>query len=305
MPNPLDLPGPQFLAFYAVLAIVVIAAVFLWRRVRTNGIPVPDLSDPYLLAQLRGGQPEALRVAIVSLMDRGLLQQTAEGQVTAASDEAASLARRPIEQTLLHAFRTPGPAWRLLARGASRDVDMCCDALEEDLKDMGLVANAAIRASDWLTVAGALAIVVGTSGLKIHVALERGRHNIGFLVFLTAAVTVVLLCSLAKRRTAVGDRAIAEAKQRFAGLRDRAGTLAPGGATNEVALVAAVFGVAALPAVVFPFVHEVFPRAQSGAATGGCSASGCGGGSGSSDGGSGSGCGGGGGCGGGCGGCGG
>jgi len=33
-----------------------------------------DLSDPYLIAALRGGTVDVLRVAVISLVDRGLIK---------------------------------------------------------------------------------------------------------------------------------------------------------------------------------------------------------------------------------------
>ena len=72
--NPFDLSGPEFLVFYLSLAAVVIGALVLWRRASESaGAPKIDLADPYLIAYLRGGENEALRVALVSLIDRGLL----------------------------------------------------------------------------------------------------------------------------------------------------------------------------------------------------------------------------------------
>jgi len=60
--NPLDLPGPQFLAFYAFVAVIVLVFLWLVRGAAERG-PVPrvDTSDPFLIADLRGGPDEATR----------------------------------------------------------------------------------------------------------------------------------------------------------------------------------------------------------------------------------------------------
>lgn len=63
--NPFYLPGPQFLLFYTVFAAIVLGGLVFWRR-RAELSPAPariDLSDPYLIAYLRGGEKEVLRVA--------------------------------------------------------------------------------------------------------------------------------------------------------------------------------------------------------------------------------------------------
>ena len=63
--NPFDLPGPQFLLFYIVFAGLVITGLIFWRRRAESSASTPriDLSDPYLIAYLRGGEKEVRRVA--------------------------------------------------------------------------------------------------------------------------------------------------------------------------------------------------------------------------------------------------
>src|SRR5262249_61449642 len=72
--NPFDLRGPEFLLFYLCFSLVVIIAIdFLRRRAESGASPKIDLGDPYLIAYLRGGESEAFRVAVISLVDRGIL----------------------------------------------------------------------------------------------------------------------------------------------------------------------------------------------------------------------------------------
>ena len=72
--NPFDLRGPEFLVFYLFLSAIVIGAVFLLRHVgEKDQAAKPPIDDPYLIAFLRGGAGEALRVTALSLFDRGLL----------------------------------------------------------------------------------------------------------------------------------------------------------------------------------------------------------------------------------------
>ena len=72
--NPFDLRGPEFLVFYIILALSVVGLVVLLRHAFESGqAPKIDLGDPYLIAYLRGGAQEAKRVALVTLIDRGLL----------------------------------------------------------------------------------------------------------------------------------------------------------------------------------------------------------------------------------------
>jgi uncharacterized protein (TIGR04222 family) len=105
--NPLDLPGPQFLAFYAGLAIIVLLLLYVARTIgEANETPMMRFDDPYLIAYLRGGKNEALRVATVSLVDRAILKWEGLTTLSATPHEPA----RPIEQALVRHFAQPALA---------------------------------------------------------------------------------------------------------------------------------------------------------------------------------------------------
>jgi uncharacterized protein (TIGR04222 family) len=72
--NPFNLPNLEFLLFYLCFSVVIIIAMVLFRILAESGDPPKmDLSDPYLIAYLRGGENESVRVAVISLIDRGIL----------------------------------------------------------------------------------------------------------------------------------------------------------------------------------------------------------------------------------------
>ena len=117
MPNPLDLPGPQFLLFYLVVGVAVLVGLWVLRSASEGGAPPRlDTSDPYLIAFLRGGKNEALRVATVSLVDRGLLDIDAKDALHARSG-AADAAARPIDNALLGYFGEPRGATEIFNDG--------------------------------------------------------------------------------------------------------------------------------------------------------------------------------------------
>ena len=61
--NPFDLAGPQFLLFYLVLGGGVILMLGLLRQARESSDTLKvNLAAPYLIAYLRGGKNEALRL---------------------------------------------------------------------------------------------------------------------------------------------------------------------------------------------------------------------------------------------------
>ncbi|MEK6814654.1 MAG: TIGR04222 domain-containing membrane protein [Nitrospirota bacterium] len=140
--------------------------------------------------------------------------------------------------------------------------------------------------------AGAILILVGVALTKVVIAFARGRTNVEFLAALMIA-SVIAVCVVGNAtRTVRGDALLNQLKTRFRWLENRAASIFPGGETNELAILAAVYGLGAVPSILFPYVGKLQPKKRT-SDGGGCgsscsSCSSCGGG----------------GCGGGCGGCG-
>jgi uncharacterized protein (TIGR04222 family) len=298
--NPFDLTGPQFLVFYLGLSALVIIALVLTRKYTESfRAPKLDLSDPYLIAYLRGSAPEALRVAAVSLIDRGLLVATGT-QLKTAEKASPDAVRRPIEKELLHRFKRADEATVIFDDSRLRAT---CKPFEQTLKNAGLLPNEQIQNSRLTRLLIACVIVGGVGSIKLLVALARGRTNVWFLVILMVVTLVIAFKLSFPRLTESGKAMIADLQNLYSGLKDRALLLPTGGATIEPMMLAAVFGVGALAGPSFAYTHSLFPRAANQQAV---SSSSCGSSCGSSC--SSSSCGsscGGGGCGGGCGGCGG
>ena len=296
--NPFYLPGPQFLLFYIIFAGAVIGALIYWRRyAESSQTPKIDVSDPYLIAYLRGGEAEVLRVATVSLIDRGLL--VAEGTTLKRADNVSpGSARRPVEQALLTKYARGGEVSSMFDDYAVRKP---CDAYGAILERAELMPNENVRQARLLRLVIASFLLAGVAFTKLAIALSAGRSNVGFLIMLTIVAIGIAAKVSFPRLTERGKMMIEDVQHLYGGLRDRAMFLAPGGATIEPMMLAAAFGVGALHGEGFTYANRLFPRRGTSnscaAADAGCgsscsSASSCG-----------SSCGGG--CGGGCGGCGG
>lgn len=258
--NPFDLPGPQFLVFYAVLATVtVLVAAIVTRKAESGVPPRVNLSDPYSIAYLRGGKNEALRIATVSLIDRGLLTVHGEKLVT-ASDVAPDLAQRSIERALLEKFKTPDSATAVFN---DRRLEHVCTDYAHTLSHLGLLPSPDDRDARRRHFTTALLVLVGVAGLKLILALMRGRSNVGFLIVMTGVAVVVAYKATHPSRTARGSAFLADLRTMFAGLKDRRLSMLPGGATSEAALLAAVYGLSMLPTDVFPYVQTLYPKAAS------------------------------------------
>ncbi len=137
--NPFDLRGPEFLVFYFFFSAAVIGCITLLRRLDENRESgKPPLDDPYLVAYLRGGEGEAVRVAALSLFDRGLLTfkssgssslfSAGENRLELTDARAIETVKRPIEKRVLSSSLGCSPA-RTLARSGgfvSKLVSACC-----------------------------------------------------------------------------------------------------------------------------------------------------------------------------------
>jgi uncharacterized protein (TIGR04222 family) len=286
--NPFDLTGFGFLSFYLAFGVAFVLGARYWIRMNEHDSarPMPQLSsDPYLIAYLRGGAQEAIKIAIISLVDRGLLEIDKDS-IRAANTDAASLAVRPIERAILSRYAIAGKATKILA-GA--DALPACVAYRKTLVQQGLLPGSAIYRARLKLLLTVYACLLAMSAIKISIAFAQGRHNVGFLVVLTLIFFIPLCASLLKRTTARGDALLSDLKTLFARLLARSKKVVAGGDTNEAALLAAVYGISALSIANFVFIKQLFPTPNgrsTGSDGGGCGSS-CGSSGGSSCGGGG------------------
>lgn len=292
--NPLDLRGPAFLGLYAFLSTVGIIllylaqrGVFLGEQRRASAEGRKHLHDPYLVAYLRGGVREVLHTLVFALNQRKLITNAGENLVARmnSSDSWRALPN-PLESLLMSRLSTAKPMSGLIDDAILKAK---IEDYAEPLRESGLIADEEERARRkpaLLAVAGVLAAL---SLLKIMVALQRGHTNIVFLVILTVIVMASCYAVYRSPKTNAGRRALRDQQSLFGRLKNRVNRMAAQGATNEAVLVAATFGLDALPAAEYPMAAMLHHQSKKGSSS--CS-SGCG-----------SSCGGGG-CGGGCGGCG-
>ena len=249
--NPFDLRGPEFLAFYLVLAAVTLAVLVLHRRGTEAGSPIV-LSDPYEIAYLRGGWQAAVSLAIASLIERDLLIADPFGLAAGVTGEHAG---SPLERRVLERCAEETDPQGLIEdvsiRGATEDIRV-------SLEEQGLLPGPDVqlqrRKRMWL----ALAILVGTAGIKTAVALSRGHTNLAFLMMLTLLATLVTVHLSAPRRTSRGDETLREVGALLAPLRRTAGTQDLGPA--EATLVGAAFGLAAVEGAEWARLARLHPR---------------------------------------------
>ena len=256
--NPFDLRGPEFLLFYAALAALALIVLILARRWSEDGSPPGvDLSDPYLLAYLRAGENEALRVGVLSLLDRGLLVAN-DTKLRWNRPDADRYVRRPIERELLNWFKTESEAADVFTSTICKQT---CEEYAQGLARSGALPDDDRRRARRIRLVIIAGILVIVGIIKILIGLSRNAP-VSFLVGLTVVAAFAAYYTHNPFRTRRGDRLLSDIRLLFSGLRGRAEALRSGRGDSDVTMLAAVFGVAALPAGEFPFVSTLFPRAK-------------------------------------------
>jgi uncharacterized protein (TIGR04222 family) len=296
--NPFELPGPQFLAFYAMLGAVVLYAVHVLKRQAEGGDPVRlPSTDPYLIAYLRAGAVEAVRVGVAVLVDRQLLEFEDGDRVVRRERVRPTHGSNDLERAILEQCDTATRPGDLAA--SQRLLEIARRSYEQPLLRMRLLADSETRLRRSRDAGLAIVVLFVVAAVKVAIGVARNRP-VSFLVLFAFGFSALTLFTIRGRRTVLGERVLADLATLFDALRDRANELRPSTATGELALLMAVFGMGAVPIGAFPFVRAFRPATTNTSSS--CGTSGCGSSSGSSCGGGGSSCGGGGG---GCGGCGG
>ena len=253
-----DMYGPYFLAFYATVIVVVIVACFISIRSidRTRSLEPPAIPaklDPYEVAYLRGGENEVARVAIASLIQRGLLQIIEERTFlskpkrmnrvgcggssgrrrTTFLSKTRKVDRgrkpianelRPIEALVLKWSGFPtDPRSIFAADGIPTLLEESCFPFKEALTEKNLLAPKEMKAVGVLVWLAGSALILGLGGYKLWVALAKGHTNVAFLCILglLGVVFLAVVCmGLLPRISLLGKAYLERLKLAYGGLKD-------------------------------------------------------------------------------------
>ncbi len=299
--NPFYWTGPWFLAFYLVFGLAVyygVRELLLRQELRNPHAQLTLADDPYRIAFLRGGALEAVKIAAIVLVDRGLLRADGPLLETTSAD-SLRFASHDIERDVLRLYLGRQGHSKELAVQA--DAFPSCQAYLKSLTEQELLVGAPLlrRREKFTWVAHYLLLTVAL--VKAIIAVSTGHYNLLFLAIMTAVFLLKLRGLRTNPTSSAARRLLSDLRMLFSRLNLRSSRLQAGNGSADMALLAAIFGIGALPLAVYPYLLDLYPMARpaySGDSSSGSSGDSSSGGDGGGDSGGSS-------CGSGCGGCGG
>ena len=299
--NPFDWSGPWFLLAYLIFGALVyygVRELLIRQEFRNPHARLSLADDPYRIAFLRGGALEAVKIAAIVLVDRGLLRADGPLLETASAD-SLRFASHDIERDVLRLYLGRQGHSKELA--AQADMLPSCRAYQDSLTQQELLVGPPLLRRRERITWPAHYLLLTVAAVKAVIAISRQHYNLLFLALLLAIFLLMLRGLRTQATSWSAQRLLTDLRMLFGRLNQRAARLQAGSSSADMALLAAIFGLGALPLSVYAYVAELYPvpRHSSDSSSGGTGDSSSGGGDGGGDGGGSGcgGCGGGGGCG--------
>lgn len=301
--NPFDWSGPWFLLAYLIFGLLVYYSVrelLIRQELRNPHAQLSLADDPYRIAFLRGGALEAVKIAAIVLVDRGLLRADGPLLETASAD-SLRFASNDIERDVLRLYLGRQGHSKELA--AQADMLPACRAYQQTLTQQELLVGPPLLRRRERITWPAHYLLLTVAAVKAVIAISRQHYNLLFLALLLAIFLFMLRGLRTQATSWSAQRLLTDLRMLFGRLNQRASRLQAGSNSGDMALLAAIFGMGALPPSVYAYVAELYPVPRQGtgrdssSGSAGDSSSGGGDGGGGDGGGGCGGCGGGGGCG--------
>lgn len=260
--NPFYWTGPWFLAAYLVFGLAVyygVRELLLRQELRNPHAQLSLADDPYRIAFLRGGALEAVKIAAIVLVDRGLLRADGPLLETASAD-SLRFASHDIERDVLRLYLGRQGHSKELA--AQADAFPSCNEYRQSLTDQELLVGPPLlrRREKYTWVAHYLLLTVAL--VKAIIAVSTGHYNLLFLAIMTAAFLLKLRGLRTSPTSSAARRLLSDLRMLFSRLNLRSSRLQAGNGSADMALLAAIFGIGALPPAVYPYLLDLYPMAR-------------------------------------------
>lgn len=257
--NPFYWTGPWFLAAYLGFGLAIyygVRELLLRQELRNPHAQLTLADDPYRIAFLRGGALEAVKIAAIVLVDRGLLRADGPLLETTSAD-SLRFASHDIERDVLRLYLGRQGHSKELAVQA--DAFPSCQAYLQSLTQQELLVGAPLLRRRERVTWVAHYVLLTVALVKAIIAVSTGHYNLLFLAIMTA-VFLLKLRGLRTRNTSfAAQRLLSDLRMLFSRLNMRSSRLQAGNGSADMALLAAIFGIGALPLSVYAYVAELYP----------------------------------------------
>jgi len=286
--NPLDLPGPAFLAFYAfalIAAHFVGKALVRWCQSKhIEARMLPDNLEPQEAAYLAGGTERAVDTALVRLLHADLIAVKAGGGgFEVKGTIPAHVQLSGLQNDVYRAISSKDGSIEVLHRLKSAFLTRSEARLAQDglLLARGGAEATCVRSAKALPFAAVITLGIA----KIVVGIARHRPVVFLVVFvLVSLVFLGIRFFKLPLRSARGEAAFERLKRRNAALETTVRRRSRDIDDNSLLLGVALFGPQVLALSELAWMHEGFVNRQSGSSDsgggscgGGCGGGGCGG----------------------------
>lgn len=231
--NIADLFGPHyFLWFYAAVIVALVLAAFrsIHAMDRTRGwkpLPIPPKLDPYEVAYLRGRQKEVTRVALASLIQRGLLRVARRGWWFERVKIDLGRDPGPGELTAIEYAVRKWPGYPAIpyavfqAGGVPPLLSEGCEPYHADLSENGLIPPSEMKeVADRIWSIG-LPIIILLGLCKLVVAIAHVDTNVGGLIVIggIGAMVFSAVCKVLPNMTHRGRAYLAHLQLEYGRLK--------------------------------------------------------------------------------------
>jgi uncharacterized protein (TIGR04222 family) len=283
-----QIPGPQFLCYYMVLAVFCIVIAFLWANADgTARLELPRLTEfnPIVIGYLRGGWKSVTLTAMFSLWNKRLLHITSTSSFLSGDEitvEGVPGSKTPLsktEQAVYDFLRTPRSPGSVSKDPTLRDeIKVHLAPYNFELERSRLIKNIADRYRSWTATLVMLLVLVAVGGTKLYLGITHNRpsQNLAFLLQFSVAGLFYAVKPWANP-TRLGKRYLETLKEKFDWMKGKIAASPSEGI--DLVFCFAIFGISAIGGNTG--IKEVLQAGNKGIAGswGGCSGGGgCGGG---------------------------
>jgi uncharacterized protein (TIGR04222 family) len=206
------LNGPQFLLFFGFYLTSVILVCWAIKKIKLlqmfSGCKVRvvsekniELQDPYKIAYLRAAENGTIDTLIISLVQKGFLEQNIEEAVLSSTiaykENADCMAKLlPIEKSFLQIFTTSLNTQQILSYSKIK-LKSHFFKIQKDLQNENLLLTEEVSKELLPILIVGCTLILGLAVYRLYNSLTHGHFNVGFLLILTL-VGLFILVSLCK-----------------------------------------------------------------------------------------------------------